>query len=626
MTNPTSPRPLADWLPWASVLLATVLFAHSYTQSVVVLDTARDLIKAIDMARFNDWPTLGPDIGGFFHTGPIWFYFLALPALSGSLLVVAWWVGLFAGLKFFLAYRLGTELLDRRLGLLWAMLLLLPGWPVINQLFIIHFNLLETLALLLLLMLYRCWQHGHVRHWYAAALVLGLGFHAHPSFLVLVVFFGPVLWRRWSGLSWRVWAFTALLFCLPLLPYLVDQWLNHFPDWQRFSQRDVTVDQIKAAGGAVEQPAWWQRLALTLGSLLVAGPQRVMAFVLEHKPSLGQLMTGLYWSVMLLVLMGAWRLLMRPTHRQWLGVMFAGLLLGMLGVIGLRSFTPFYMLLSLTPLLAGMMALCVHALATGYRSLLIAITLACLLLGSIPTLAFHQAYKHRQINLGPVMNVIEQPAADWLQGQNTLDAISLAEGRAASTLFCDQSSVVNGPFAAVLDMTSAALVHFFCDQYQLQLGGASTGQDQAVFIMHKSFWDRLQRGPEQWLTPSWGLTTHHQNHAPNTAVQLQPFDDYVHPPRTAMPVGEETSHTEWVESTDAPYLVITYLMPTHIRFKVDSVQANDQPLTPVMQNAVNQVYHCVDCGDGAVTWQIKYRTNHANAIDLNTLTQRARHD
>ncbi|WP_223788270.1 hypothetical protein [Marinicella meishanensis] len=621
MTADQSRRPWADWLPLAMVVLVTLVFAFSYSQSVVLMDTARDLYKATDIARWQAFPSLGPDIGGFFHTGPIWFYFLALPSLTGSLLVVAWWVGLAAGLKYYLAYRLGSELIDRRLGLLWAMLLLLPGWQVINQVFISHFNLLETLTLLWLLLLLRFVQSGRLSHWYCAALVAGLGFHAHPSFLVLMVFGGPVIWYRHAALTWRAYWVAGLLFLLPLLPYLVDQLLHQFPDWQRLSQREATADQLKATGGAIEQPAWWQRLWLTVYSLLVTGPQRIVQFVVVHKPGLGQWMTGLYGLVVLGLLMGLWRLYFKPTHRRWFGGLLVGLLLGVVLVTSLRSFTPFYMLLTLTPLLAGLMALSLHALVAAYRPLLGVFTVALLLLGIGPMVAFHQASTNQQINLGSVMNVIEQPAPDWWQSHNTLDAITLQDSHDLSTLFCGQNSVVNGPYAAVLEMTGGALVHFFCPQQQLQLGGVKKDHDQAVFIMHKSFWDRLSRGPEQWVTPSWGLTTGHQNHAPQTAVTLVPFDDYVHPPRTNMAAGEVTAETQTIATTNAPYLVISHLMPTQMRFAVDAVKANGQVQKPVVQNAVNRVYHCADCGAGPVSWQVDYRANDPTAIDFNTLPQ-----
>ena len=586
----------AHWWSLGVVLLVTVLYAFNFTQSVVLMDTARDLFKATDIARFSEFPALGPDIGGFFHTGPVWFYFLSLPALTGSLVVVAWWVGLFAALKFYLAYRLGTALLDWRFGLLWALMLLMPGWQVINVAFISHFNLLECLALLLLLLLYRFDQQGHMRDWYLAAWVVGLGFHAHPSFLVLGLFYLPLLWRHRTRLNWVSYLTAMGLFLLPLLPYLIDQIWHQWPDWQRWIERSSSMDQSNATGQVIEQLGWWQHVLATLHALVWTGPQRVLQFVLAHKPGLGQLMTGLYWLVVVVLLMGAWRLILHPKHRRWFAVVLLSLLLGVVLVTQLRSFTPFYMLLSLTPLLAGLMALCVYSLAARFQPLMVVLTLALVLLGSLPFFAFHQASKHGQVNLGPVMNVNQSVEPEWIHSKYTLDAITIKESRATSTLFCDHSTVINGPFASVLEMTGGALVHFFCDRYELQLGGQAKAGQQSLFMMHKSFWDRMGRQPDQWIAPSWGITTRHQNHAPDTAVKLVPFNDYVHPPRTAIPAGTVMPYTHHFVTEQPAQLVISFLLPTRLQFAVDAVTANGQSLKPVMQNAVNWVYHCADCG------------------------------
>jgi len=407
-----------------------------------------------------------------------------------------------------------------------------------------------------------------------------------------------------------------------LLPYILDQMWSQWPDWQRWLQRDVALDQVKATGQLIDQPSWWQQVITTLGSLLANGPQRILQFVLAHKPGLGQWMTGLYWLVMLVVLMGAWRVVLKPTHRRWFAWMLLCLVSGVVLVTLLRSFTPFYMLLSLTPLLAGMMALCAHTVVVVYRPLLVVLTLALVVLGSVPFLAFHKASKHRQMNLGSVMNVNHQMQPGWWQSQNTLDGITIYESHALSSPFCDQNTVINGPYAAAVEMTGGALIHFYCDHYQLQLGGSVKPSHEAtVFIMHKSFWDRMGLPPEDWISPSWGQTSRYQNHAPQTAVELAPFDDYVHPPRSNRPAGTVQSLSKSIETENAAYLVITHLMPTQMRFAVDEVKVNGQSLQPVMQNAVNRLYHCADCGEGAANWLIEYRSDDPTVIDFNTLSQ-----
>ncbi|MCF6301525.1 MAG: hypothetical protein L3J52_10485, partial [Proteobacteria bacterium] len=180
------------------VLLTGIVLINSfaYMGGAITLDSARDIQRALDIAKAMSFPLVGPDIGGFFHAGPIWFYFLSVPALSGSLVVVSLWVGFFASLKFVFAYLLGKELIDRKFGLLWSICLLLPDWKTIDQFVIRHTNVVETLCLLLLLFLLRYYQKGHGKYLLLSVLILSLAVHAHPSTLILAILFIPGLFKH----------------------------------------------------------------------------------------------------------------------------------------------------------------------------------------------------------------------------------------------------------------------------------------------------------------------------------------------------------------------------------------------------------------------------------------------
>lgn len=620
--NKSSRSLFCDGVATVTLLLLTVLFAFNYLQSVVLLDTARDIYFATEISHDGNWPMLGPDIGGFFHTGPIWFYFLALPALTGSLLIVAFWVGLFTGLKFFLAYRLGSELVTKEFGFLWAFMLLLPGWHVINQMVISHTNLQETLALFLLLMLYRFYLTAAIKYWLLAALTMGLGFHAHPAFLVMMVFYLPVTWKRKQDISVKIIAWAFGIFLLPLLPYLWDQLFNGMLDLDRFNSRNLEADQIRATGGTLTEQTWFTHWLNNMSALLIRGPQRIIEFVDYHVPNLGFYMRWIYVIVMSVVIMGV-LLLIKEFKACYKGFVLGigGLLLAMLIVTFLRSFTPYYMLLSLTPVLTGLFAFAAYQVlkySVGIR-LLYLFLLFCL--GLIPYFAFHKAVKHHQFSLGPVMNINQKLPEDWVLNKSTLDSVSIAESNHIASYFCEKSTIINGPFAPVVDFIGGVIFKFYCENSQIQLGGAISGSQQGLFLMHKSFWDSIDKQPESWLSSSWGLTEKYQNHSSHAGLDIQPFSPYVHPPRSNTAVGSQQIITKELVTKDAPFLILTNVLPANMVFSVTEISANNQPVELVVANAANRLYHCSGCGNKAVTWQFSLKTNYAKGIDINTLPE-----
>ncbi len=610
-----------NWLAVASLLLITILYALYFTQSVIMVDTARDLFKAGEITQGGQWPMLGPDIGGFFHTGPLWFYFLAIPALSGSLVFVAFWVGIFAGLKFVLAYQLGSALISKNFGLMWAFMLLLPGWHVINQLSISHINLVETLALFLLLMLYRFSRTGLSKYWMLSALAMGVGFHAHPSFLVLAVFFLPAMKQQRKHLSLKSLVLASALFLLPLLPFIIDQLIHGFPDYDRWVARNEGSDQIRATGKAVSDVSWWQHYIKNLFAILVEGPARILEFVHTHVPNLGLYMKYFYFTVMLTIGFGCLMMFKSPKLRKWFLMTFLGLMLILLLVTLMRSFTPFYMLLTLTPILSGLFALAAYALLKDFTAGRLACMFLLFCLGFIPYFAFHKAAKHHQINLGPVMNITQELPDNWMDSPETLDAMTVLESKKLSAFFCDKTTVVNGPFIPVLDFTSGATLQFYCAASQVHLGGTHNNPDQVLFLMHKSFWDAIDRPPDQWLSPSWGLSQSHQNHAPDMNFSLQPFDDYVHPPRSNTQLGPKQEKEVVINTQNAPYLIVSNTLPANMRFAVSNITANGLPVTLVVVNAANRMYHCQSCNQQKVSWQFTLTANDFSAIDINTLPQ-----
>lgn len=608
------------WLPRLIIAALMIFYALAFSDSVLSLDTSRDVFRATQISQMIHWPLLGPDIGGFIHTGPIWFYFLALPAATGSLVFVAFWVGLFASLKFLLAYLLGKALLNKPFGLLWAFMLMLPGWHVINQFIISHTNLLETLSLALLLMLYRFSQLGKAKYWYWAALIFGLGFHAHPSFLVLIVFYLPVMWLCRAQLNFKMLLWAVLIFLIPWLPYLVDQIIHDFPDYLRIISHDVLQDQVKASGKAVlEQPHLLQHWLSNMASLLYGGPERIMQFVSAHLPNLGMLMRIFYCLIILVVGLGVVLLIKDRKPLKMASYVFLALAVALLLITVLRSFTPYYMLFSVTAVFHGLFALAAYRAVQYHSALLYLLMLMLLTVGLLPQYALQHASQSSHVNLGPVMNINQQTSVQLLSKDVSLDALTVKESRAVSQLFCDQSSTINGPMAAVLDFTGGATLQFFCADFDVQLGGVRASSQQAFLLMHQSFWTALKQQPAKWVSASWGLSRQYENHTPNTGMNFEPFDNYVHPPRSLQVFGDYQDYSMTVTAESSKYLIISNILPANVQFKVSDISANGQAVELVLANATNRLYHCQQCQGDTIHWQIDLITNGLQAIDINTL-------
>jgi hypothetical protein len=127
---------------------APVGMRHRYVFSLAIADSTRDVDPTYQSSAGKSFPLEGPVFGGAMLGGPAWFYLLAIPlVIHKSWLAVAFFAGTIAGLKFTLAYTCGRGLVDRRFGLIWALVLALPGWSTIEQVAFTNVNVAETCVL-----------------------------------------------------------------------------------------------------------------------------------------------------------------------------------------------------------------------------------------------------------------------------------------------------------------------------------------------------------------------------------------------------------------------------------------------------------------------------------------------
>lgn len=615
MNHPSSKTLTALWLAGLVMLNAWVM-----TNSVLLMDSARDFSAALSIAQGQHWPLMGPEFGGFIHSGPIWFYLLAVPLLSGSLWLSAFMIGLLAGLKFVLAFYLGKAWFNRRFAVLWSACFLLPGWHSINTFIPGHINVIDTLVLAFVASLWQFNQSKHIGWFYLSGLLLALAMHAHMTALIAGVFYLPILWHMRHHLRfWHVFV-AGLLFLVPFVPYMVSQWLDGMGDWIRWQALSREVDQARRGLSGVDA-SFLFAFSGNLQALMVGGLQRMQGFVSSVWPTAGivfwVLLSSLvalavgYWGYSLLTKKG-----FRPLQTKVFITAGALLLIGLAMITVLRSFTPFYMLFVLTPLLTFIWAWCLSLGGQLPHTLTVLSVSVLLVLGTLPVAALQKAVYDGQVHLGPLGNVRQAVNTDWQTDNNTLDALTVSQVDDWATFLCRQNSQVHGPGAALLDLLSALPVKLVCPDNPVLLGGKPQAGYHQYLLMHRSFWAQSDRHPNQWITPAWGVSENIELINSHAALQAAEFDNYVHPPRSLrQQQSMQTVHKSFQSNHDS-LVVVSHLLPFYTANNIKAVTANGHKVKKLMANIGNSLYYCAACEPGAVTWDFTLQSNDPAALDI----------
>jgi hypothetical protein len=328
----------------ALVGLLFALAAASYPYAMLVVDSGRDLAWGQAIAAGEAWPLYGPSLNNLWRLGPLWFYLLALPfALGATLGGVALAIGLLAAAKIPLAYALGRRWQDPAFGLACAAAIALPGWSTFGQLVLLHTSVVETAVLATLLLALRAWQAPRPAPALAAALLLGVALHAHPTALVAAPAVALALLRVARRGAPRVLLLAPLCFLLPFLPMLWAEARAGWPQWQ------ATLGYA----GDSDALARLARAPALLRGLTFGGVEFSRDFLLARWPWLaaGYALTAALAGV--LALAGLVLALRRqPPARALLALAgLAGLL-----VLLLRDTTPEWMTYALAPFGAALLA------------------------------------------------------------------------------------------------------------------------------------------------------------------------------------------------------------------------------------------------------------------------------
>lgn len=598
----------SNFAPWQHrltigllMLLASLIMLNSSS----VVDTARDVYNAWQIASGNGFPMEGPYLGAVIHGGPVWFYILAAPLLiTSSWMVMSLWVGFLTSLKYVLAYACGSRLGDRNFGLIWACLLALPNWTSINYLIFSHTNLVETTTLLSFYSLIR-WQQGSERWFFVMCLAVGIGIHAHPTVyaagVVVLPFVLKALWRR--QLPWTHVAAGVMVAAAPLIPYIISQQLHQWPD-------------IQSSQGYFETQALWQNLTGffdVMRGALIDGP----IVALRHVLGLQGLLLWLASAVLVLIQFGGLGLAIHAVLRRrppQLGMaLLAATLLIIASVALIRDVTPFYMTLVIYPPFYGLVAWgWSQGLARSGPWLARPIAAA--------SLTFLSGFALATLEMGQTGHLFVPPRS--LGNVRTHAVDEFADGihypawarQKLGSFICGQPQPVHfhGYASLILEQSYALEVKMRCDAERVYMGGQGSGQHFLGISHRDARYLEINAGI---VMGSLDLHEVSQVIEPGQPMPI-PVGD-VYPPRSYLVSGQE-EFTMQFTAGPGEWLAITNLYHFWMPFSY-TVSLNGQPIDPLHKTMINAYFGCIDCSaDDVQDWSVTITAPNPEFVELVT--------
>lgn len=325
------------------LLQVLVAFAGSGT-----FDTYRDLYYAAGIAAGSEFPSAGPLVFNTAHMGPVWYYVLAFPMAIGGIPAAIGFAAFLSGLKYPLLFRLMSKLFGVELALLGLAAYALLGWSLFAPVFLTHASVVETLLILYGLACLRLRTAPSLANAALAGLLAALAVHGHPT--VLPALAAGLIWSLYPTLMSRRTVPQLLCYGLagviPFVPYLISQVLNGFSDFQRLGQ--YSADTAERSQELMRLLTLWQGVFAngSDGLLRLYGPES----------ELGRwLWLGLLAALLLAAMVGVLAQL-RHSARP-IALLLAFVQISFLFLMVIRPITPYWMIFSLLPVAAVLLAL-----------------------------------------------------------------------------------------------------------------------------------------------------------------------------------------------------------------------------------------------------------------------------
>jgi hypothetical protein len=575
--------------------------------SAGVTDSCRDLYWATRIARGDGFPLSGPPIYGLFELGPWWFYVLALPiAATGRAAVAVILVQLLAGLKYFLAWRLGLRIADERFGAAFAASLALAGWSTIPMMFPSHTALVETTVLLLATATWRCWNDLSP----GRALLFGLAavacIHAHPTSVSYVGIAGSALLCRYR--SWRAAGLLALaagIVALSLLP----PWLDATP-----TGIEKTLGGYVGADIGVHAA---RRVPALIAAAVANGPWTGFLLMTSWSASLVRTMWLAYMACLALAAAGLFRARSLPRRVRIAAAIGGALFFAQVALLVLaRPITPMWMLSGALPPLALVLAAGWYgALTTAspiLRSVVVPVALAAFAALSLaPFGLFMHDLRHMRNADGA------NPFHDVTEWSDRFVDIAVPHYPVhridrLSREFCAEE-VVHGRLAAVLEHSLGSPTRLACGHWPtLRYGGREgAGPHVAGLLAPASMASGI--APDR-VVSRMALYENVTPIAPASGGRATHLArDQINPD---MAPGRFGPFAVEFDAPGSGVAVLTARFPAALPLNVKNVRAGSREAAKVYDDGGSRLYRCAECApDETIHWRFDLDGDQSS-IDL----------
>jgi hypothetical protein len=458
-------------------LMALLLIRVPY--AAAHMDLARDMFVAWRLLHGQSFPLEGPILAGTVHLGPVWYFVLAaLQAIGRSWFGTMALLGLLASTQIPLAYLVGKEFHSRRVGLLWALGLVVPCWTTYEWMLPLHTLLSATSVLAFILCCQRYWHSGRGRYLFGMALTFALALHAHPANLscawigLFVLVRAPQPRPQWSH-----FILAGLLVLAPLLPFFYADALRDFEDLRRSGSYLVNP---AATGNPLNAP-----------SLLLATVYGGTRYLLDpltgwsaHAAQIGAALVDVAGIA------GVWGLLLALRSPRLRGRVLFGcgaVACVLMTAATLRALTPYYMTTAAHVLLAGLVALGLNCLgeslvARSARYYAVAITVA-VCLATVYGNARFEVRGAWPFSWWPMFDVLHEP----VETIPLLLTPAYAMDDSGQFLCAQQQPSVHGTYGSQLIHNYAMDMRLVCGRADVHTGGAEAGRSHWLGLSRAMF-------------------------------------------------------------------------------------------------------------------------------------------
>jgi len=606
---PAAAQNLRYWRVAGAVFCGVMLVLHMAAglHSAGVTDFWRDMYWSTLIAHGERFPLTGPPINQIAELGPWWHYFLALPiALTGRLAAAAVTIQIIAALKYVLAWRIGTRLIDACFGLTFAVSLAVAGWSTAAFMFPSHPAVVETTVLLLGIAAWRLCANLSLVNALWFGLAAAACVHAHPTTLLYVAVAGAaVLWRHRSVHALALLGLAAAVVLLSLLP----PWLDPEPINEVWRRTLVDYAAKDFGNGVVT------RVPKFIAALFVGGAWVGLLLLTPWKLATVKVAWWLYCLCIALAVGGVASLSMRATPlRRWTFAAALFLLAQIVFVVVARAWTPIWMVPScLLPLAFIVAAGWYEGFANwriGWRVAAFAGFTVCALLSIVP-FGFFLRDLHG-VRAMPLAN----PFGDIVQSEDNYivvpgSPLSVRQIDALGGVLCAPVTL-HARLATAVERSLATSARNACGDWpDLHFGGTYSGAHLAGVPARVA--KAVGIAPDRDVG---GLALYSRVRAIAPAEGARPT-------RLArMQVGIDAVHAapsplafDFVADA-ADVVVLTNRIPAAAAMNVNAVRANGVPAQVVYDEGNLLIYRCAACLDATeANWQVRLDGVEAN-LDL----------